>query len=147
MSGRELERGEVMDRVASGDLRLQHAAEMLELSYRQTKRVWRRYRERGEGLKHGNAGRELNRGGAEVYYRSQRILLHEIAEPVRRTAEPSPPAARIVVRKRRSPIILVGWVTKCEWGGEPRWPRPPLSRVLPLRPKKQGYTAGRGTTE
>ena len=36
---------------------------MLGLSYRQTKRVWRRYRERGaEGLKHGNAGRESNRG-------------------------------------------------------------------------------------
>ena len=57
MSSRELERVEVMGRVASGDLRLEHAAEMLELSYRQTKRLWRRYRERGqEGLKHGNAG-------------------------------------------------------------------------------------------
>ena len=63
MSRRELERVEVMGRVAKGDLGLQHAAQMLELSYRQTKRVWRRYRERGgEGLKHGNAGRESNRG-------------------------------------------------------------------------------------
>lgn len=63
MSGRELERVEVMGRVASGELRLQHAAEMLGLSYRQSKRVWQRYRERGgEGLKHGNAGRESNRG-------------------------------------------------------------------------------------
>jgi transposase len=64
MSRRELERAEVMGRVASGDLGLQHAAPMLELSYRHTKRVWRRYRERGggEGLKHGNAGRESNRG-------------------------------------------------------------------------------------
>jgi transposase len=44
-------------------LRLQHAAEMLGGSYRQTKRVWRRYREHGgEGLKHGNAGGESNRG-------------------------------------------------------------------------------------
>jgi transposase len=63
MSRRELERAEVMGRVASGDLGLQHAAQMLGLSYRQTKRVWRRYREHGgEGLKHGNAGRESNRG-------------------------------------------------------------------------------------
>jgi transposase len=63
MSRRELERVEVMGRVARGDLRLQHAAQMLELSYRQTKRVGRRYREHGgEGLKHGNAGRESNRG-------------------------------------------------------------------------------------
>lgn len=63
MSRGELERVEVMGRVASGNLQLTHAAEMLGLSYRQTKRVWRRYRERGgEGLKHGNAGRESNRG-------------------------------------------------------------------------------------
>jgi transposase len=63
MSRRELERVEVMGRVGSGDLGLQHAAEMLGLSYRQSKRVWRRYREHGgEGLKHGNAGRESNRG-------------------------------------------------------------------------------------
>src|SRR5260370_7790288 len=35
---------------------------MLELSYRQTKRLWRRYRQVGrKGLKHGNAGRPSNR--------------------------------------------------------------------------------------
>jgi transposase len=63
MSGRELERVEVMGRVKQGDLSLQDGAAILGLSYRQTKRVWRRYRERGaEGLKHGNAGRESNRG-------------------------------------------------------------------------------------
>jgi len=63
MSSRELERVEVMGRVASGALKLVHAAEMLELSYRQTKRLWRRYRKKGpEGLKHGHAGRCSNRG-------------------------------------------------------------------------------------
>ena len=63
MSRRELERVEVMGRVASGGLRLTHAAEMLGLSYRKTKRLWGRYREQGgEGLKHGNAGRDSNRG-------------------------------------------------------------------------------------
>ena len=63
MSRRELERVEVMGRVKEGDLQLQDAAAVLGLSYRQTKRIWRRYRERGaEGLKHGNAGRESNRG-------------------------------------------------------------------------------------
>jgi hypothetical protein len=45
MSSRELERVEVMGRVGSGALKLVHAAEMLELSYRQTKRLWRRTRE------------------------------------------------------------------------------------------------------
>jgi len=63
MSRRELERVEVMGRVKQGDLSLLDGAAILGLSYRQTKRVWRRYRERGaEGLKHGNAGRESNRG-------------------------------------------------------------------------------------
>ena len=70
MSRRELERVEVMGRVGSGDLGLQDAATMLGLSYRQTKRVWRRYRERGaEGLKHGNAGRESNRGKPAAWRR------------------------------------------------------------------------------
>src|SRR5260370_20855583 len=63
MSGREVERVEVMGRVAKQDLKLSDAAALLELSYRQSKRVWRRYREAGgEGLTHGNAGRPSNRG-------------------------------------------------------------------------------------
>jgi transposase len=63
MSRQELERAEVMGRVKSGDLPLKDAATVLNLSYRQTKRVWRRYGEGGaEGLKHGNAGRASNRG-------------------------------------------------------------------------------------
>jgi transposase len=63
MSRRELERVEVMGRVAKQDLKLSDAAALLELSYRQAKRVWKRYREAGsEGLKHGNAGRPSNRG-------------------------------------------------------------------------------------
>src|SRR5215467_9965043 len=62
MSSRELERVEVMGRVKSGSLKLVDAAVMLELSYRQAKRVWRRYRQAGgKGLKHGNAGKPSNR--------------------------------------------------------------------------------------
>jgi len=62
MSSGELERVEVMGRVGSGDLKLRDAAVILELSYRQTKRLWRRYRQVGsKGLKHGNAGRASNR--------------------------------------------------------------------------------------
>jgi hypothetical protein len=61
MSSGELERVEVMGRVGSGDLKLSDAAIMLELSYRQTKRLWGRYRKAGrEGLKHGMlAGRRI----------------------------------------------------------------------------------------
>jgi hypothetical protein len=63
MSSGELERVEVMGRVASGDLKLTDAAVMLELSYRHAKRLWRCYRQVGrKGLKHGNAGRPSNRG-------------------------------------------------------------------------------------
>jgi hypothetical protein len=62
MSSGELERVEVMGRVGSGDLKLSDAAVMLKLSYRQAKRLWRRYRQVGsKGLKHGNAGRPSNR--------------------------------------------------------------------------------------
>ena len=62
MSGKELRRAGVLARVKSGELRLGNAAVMMGLSYRQTKRLAKRYREEGaQGLKHGSAGRESNR--------------------------------------------------------------------------------------
>src|SRR5215472_14672636 len=62
ISTRELERVEVMGRVSSRELKLQDAAAMLQVSYRQVKRLWRRYREVGSrGLQHGNAGRASHR--------------------------------------------------------------------------------------
>ena len=66
MSNRELERVEVMGRVKSGALKLSDGAKMLGLSYRQVKRVWRRYRETGrKGMKNGNAGKRSNRSKPE----------------------------------------------------------------------------------
>src|SRR6266536_3088430 len=47
MSRRELEGAKVMGRMASGELQLGDAAAMLEVSYRQTKRLSTRYRETG----------------------------------------------------------------------------------------------------
>jgi hypothetical protein len=62
MSSHELSRVEVMGRVKSADLKVIDAASLLRLSYRQAKRLWRRYQQVGsEGLKHGNAGRPSNR--------------------------------------------------------------------------------------
>jgi transposase len=62
MSTRELERVEVMGRVRSRELKLKDAAAVLQLSYRQVKRLWRRYRKMGRrGLQHGNAGRASHR--------------------------------------------------------------------------------------
>ena len=85
MSSRELERVEVMGRVASGGLKLVHAAEMLELSYRQTKRLWRRYRKKGrEGLKHRHAGQASNRGKPKAL---RRRVLHLIQKKYSGTEE------------------------------------------------------------
>jgi transposase len=61
MSGRELKRAGVLARVAAGTLRLRSAAELMDVSYRQAKRLAARYRaEGGPGLKHRSAGRSSN---------------------------------------------------------------------------------------
>ncbi len=70
MSKRELGRVEVLSRVRSRDLRVVDAAAVLRLSYRQAKRLWKRYREEGAaGLKHRSAGRRSNRAYAESFRR------------------------------------------------------------------------------
>jgi transposase len=52
-------------RVAAGTLTLGSAAVLMEVSYRQAKRLYRRYRSDGaKGLKHGSAGRVSNRARA-----------------------------------------------------------------------------------
>ena len=57
MSARELRRVEVLSRVKAGTLSLGSAATLLTVSYRQTKRLVRRYRAEGaKGLKHRSAG-------------------------------------------------------------------------------------------
>jgi transposase len=62
MSERELRRGEVLNRVKRGELKLVEGAERLELSYRQAKRLYQRYKQGGTAaLKHGNAARPSNR--------------------------------------------------------------------------------------
>lgn len=51
-----------MGRVKAHSLRLREAAEWLQLSYRQSKRMWARYRAGGaQALQHGNCGRVSNR--------------------------------------------------------------------------------------
>src|SRR2546425_7494207 len=57
-----------MGRVKAGSLRVQEAAELLGLSYRQAKRVWARYRGGGaKALQHGNCGRVSNRAHPEEF--------------------------------------------------------------------------------
>jgi len=71
-------RVEVFSRVASGELKLVDAAEILGLSYRQVKRIWQRYQAEGAaGLQHRSAGRESNRAKGQEF-RDQ--LLHVVRE-------------------------------------------------------------------
>jgi transposase len=73
MSTRELQRAEVMSRVRSKVLKVVNAAEILELSYRQAKRLWQRYRKEGaKGLKHRSAGKSSNRAKPEKF--RQKVL-------------------------------------------------------------------------
>ena len=62
MSIRERKRMTLMTRVAEGLLKLREAAEMMRVSYRQAKRIRRRYLEEGDaGLVHRGRGRISNR--------------------------------------------------------------------------------------
>src|SRR2546428_754590 len=70
MSKRELGRVEVLARVRSQELRLVDAAALLHVSYRQAKRLWKRYGEEGAaGLKQRSAGRRSNRAYPEKFRR------------------------------------------------------------------------------
>ena len=78
MSRRELRRVEVLARVKSKELKLTDAASLLGLSYRQAKRLWRRYRQEGaKGLKHRSAGRTSGRAKPRGFRRRVLQLVRE----------------------------------------------------------------------
>jgi transposase len=65
MSAREAERVEVMRRVENGTLTIRVAATILAVSYRQAKRIWRRFQTGGAAaVIHRHVGRTSNRGWA-----------------------------------------------------------------------------------
>lgn len=73
MSQRERHRLEAFSRVRRGEITLVKASELLELSYRQVKRCFGRYREEGDGgLVHRLRGRPSNRGADAK--RKRRVL-------------------------------------------------------------------------
>src|SRR3989441_783628 len=75
MSKRDLGRVEVLARVRSKQLRVVDAGVLMGVSYRQAKRLWKRYREEGAaGLKHRSAGRAPNRAHGEKF--RQQVLRH-----------------------------------------------------------------------
>jgi len=62
MSARERRRLELLSQVKKGSLRLNKVSELLGISYRHTKRIWKRYREQGDaGLVHRLRGGVSNR--------------------------------------------------------------------------------------
>ena len=77
LSEKERGRVEVLSKVKAGGLTLRKAAEFLKLSYRQTRRMYRRYLSAGSaGLKHGLRDRPSNRGIAPSR-RSQVLGLYQ----------------------------------------------------------------------
>jgi transposase len=78
MSSLELRRVEVLARVKSKQLKLKDAAALLGVSYRQAKRLWKRYRCGGaQAVKHGNAGRRSNRAKPEKFRRQVLRLVRQ----------------------------------------------------------------------
>ena len=68
MSQEELRRVEVLARVRSKQLRVVDASRLLCVSYRQAKRLWKRYREEGAAsLKHRSAGCSSNHAYAPKF--------------------------------------------------------------------------------
>ena len=76
MSKKELGRVGVLARVKSEELGVVDAAQLLRVSYRQAKRLWKRFREEGAaGLQHGSAGRPSNRAHDKKFRKKVRRLV------------------------------------------------------------------------
>ena len=86
MNAKELRRGEVLRRVKRGELKLTEAAELLEISYRQAKRLKKRYGEGGsQALVHGSVGRASNRADPQRRERAlERVRENYSGEPQKR---------------------------------------------------------------
>jgi transposase len=78
MSTTELRRAGVLARVAAETLTLKSAAALMEVSYRQAKRLYGRYRAEGaKGLKHRSAGRASNRAAPRQMRKQALTLIRE----------------------------------------------------------------------
>ena len=78
MSSKELHSVEVLARVKSGEAKLTEAAELLRISYRQTKRIWKRYSKEGAaGIRHRSAGQRSNRAKPEKVRRKVLKLVRQ----------------------------------------------------------------------
>jgi transposase len=107
MSKRELRRVGVLARVASEELKLVDAAKILSLSYRQVKRIWRRYEKEGaEGLKHRGAGRGSNRAKRKKFRaRVMRLLRKKYSGAVGERFGPTLASEHLVRRSGQAPGV------------------------------------------
>jgi transposase len=78
MSAKELRRAGVLARVVAGTLTLGSAARLMDVTYRQAKRLYGRYRADGAaGVKHRSAGRASNRAAEERVRQRALALIKE----------------------------------------------------------------------
>jgi len=78
MNVRELKRQEVMSRVKRKEIGLADAAALMDVSYRQAKRIWRRYRQSGaKGLVHASVGRSSSRSKPAEFRRKVLARIQE----------------------------------------------------------------------
>jgi transposase len=113
MSANELKRVGVMERVAAGTLKLGAAAQLLDISYRQAKRVYRRYRAEGaKGLTHRNAGRRSNRAtDPELRERALAVVREKYSGPVDERFGPTLAAEHLATEDQ----IIVNHETLRRW--------------------------------
>ena len=85
MSANELKRAGVLARVAAGTLSLGFSAALMDVSYRQAKRLYRRYRRKGpQVLTHRSAGRASNQATAVTIRERVLALVRRNTRPGRR---------------------------------------------------------------
>lgn len=78
MSERELDRAGILARVKGKQLRVTDAAVLMRVSYRQAKRLWKRYREQGAvGLKHASVGRVSHHAYAGAFRQQVLALIRK----------------------------------------------------------------------
>ena len=121
MNRKERKRLEVLSRVKRAEVSLRKAAELLELSYRQAKRVYQRYRlAKDAGLVHQLRGRRSNRC-SDSKQREEVLRLYE-----ERYSDFGPTLAAEYLAKEDKQVVTVGTLR--------RW----LMRAGLWRVRKQG---------
>jgi len=143
MSDEERKRNEVMTRVKKGDLGLRNAAEILGISYRQVKRIRKRYRKQGaKGLVHGNVGRKSNRAKPQKFReRALRLVRQKYSGEAGERFGPTLAAEHLASEDglEVDPETLRRWML-----GEGLWSRERKRQTHRRRRERKGHFGGTG---